>query len=141
MNRLWRCVNGDWTKVPVEKLTRTCVFVKNPYAKGLWKIERNILETYGVARKVGQALFTDAGKAEVENTSIEDLQLGYHKARDAEFLASAKLRAKAPAHTAAELARLKAEMDAAHPDKGGSSDAFISARAAYERAKAGYGHP
>lgn len=34
-----------------------------------------------------------------------------------------------------QLAELKAEMVRAHPDKGGSSEAFIRARARYLRAK------
>jgi hypothetical protein len=34
------------------------------------------------------------------------------------------------------LKKLKAAMVAAHPDKGGSPEAFIAAREAYERAKA-----
>jgi hypothetical protein len=33
------------------------------------------------------------------------------------------------------IAELRAAMIAAHPDKGGSHDAFISARRAYERAR------
>jgi len=36
---------------------------------------------------------------------------------------------------ARNFARLRAEMIAAHPDKGGSHEAFIAARAAYERAR------
>lgn len=47
--------------------------------------------------------------------------------------------AKSPRHrfeeTAADLDALKAEMEAAHPDKGGNTDAFIAARAAYVAAR------
>jgi hypothetical protein len=53
---------------------------------------------------------------------------------------SPEARAKRDAAVAketAKLARLRQKMLKAHPDAGGSHDAFIKARAAYEKAKAG----
>jgi hypothetical protein len=105
-------------------------------AKGLWKIERNILDTYGVVRKGSDTLFTDVGKAEVESTSFEDLLRAYNKASAAERLAFGRLQTKqGHRYSAADLARLKAEMVAAHPDKGGNNEAFHKARVAYVKAR------
>ncbi|MFF9003708.1 hypothetical protein ACF1GW_39085 [Streptomyces achromogenes] len=45
-------------------------------------------------------------------------------------------RPEIPEQLKPDLASLRAEMAAAHPDRGGSDEAFIAARARYERARA-----
>lgn len=59
---------------------------------------------------------------------------GYWEADSILFLDPPDVTGPAPVDRSADLSRLKAEMADAHPDRGGTNEAFIVARRCYEQA-------
>jgi hypothetical protein len=114
----------------------------DPYAAGV--ANYNFAAAAGVGRHAADVAAIRAADAKEAREGrqrageVAEAARAARASRAAMAARGAEQRQKMRASADAEMARLKAAMVAAHPDKGGSSPAFIKARRIYVAARRGY---
>jgi hypothetical protein len=134
--------------VPVGELAESPV-APAEYLYGSWSHEDaggyivTTVEHFLIVKKTPKRIFYDAGherRRSVDRQTLEQTGSAYNRsvgawAPDYQLFVEASAAAPPPPETAAEkVTRLRAVMAAAHPDRGGTADAFRAAYARYQKA-------
>src|SRR6266446_2410924 len=100
-------------------------------------ISRNTLKKRGKARSGGEWFFLERGAAFAHAARAREKERKREAEREIARISTMAEQALAELDDSvtSRLRRLKAEMAAAHPDRGGTSEAFIKARQRYVDAK------